>query len=132
MAYVKYQPLGEDAPLYNEDCLIRAISKWRYFDKGIESWDFAIAFAAKMSLETRVFPPNIDKTICRYFGNHGCKVVHLTKQQSINTRANQAVKPCFLMTRDHVVYAQAGKYYDSWVSGNRKVKTIIYLDDFKN
>lgn len=131
MAYVKYQPLEERNPLYNEDCLVRAVSKWK-FDGQEMAWEKALRWVCMISYETKMFPPNITSAINEFFDNHGCKSEIMVGKATVATIAKQIHEPAFLIVKDHIVFCNNGRYFDSWNSGRKHVKQIIYLKGFKD
>lgn len=131
MAWLPYQPLGKETPLINGDCLIRAISKWRFSQLApFESWTSGIYFAANMSLEEHIFPANKTHCILNYFRNHNCKVKHVTSRRTVSSIAKANQEPIMILTKDHIVFGVGGNFYDSWDSSRTVVKHIIFLKDY--
>lgn len=131
MAWVYYQPLEGQKPTINADCLIRAISKWQGKDYDpIVAWQRAVYFAARMSYEEHIFPPNKTACILNYFKHHNCEVQHMNARRTVGTIAKNNHEPALITTKDHIVFANNGNFYDSWDSGRTVVHDVIYLKDF--
>lgn len=134
MVYVHYQPLNGQKPTINEDCLIRAISRWLFIPNEksfLFAWQSAVYFAARMSYEEHMFPANMQACITSYFEHHGCEIKTLERRRTVASIAKDLHEPAFLIVADHIVFAKDGKYYDSWDSGRKVVKKIIFLKDYK-
>lgn len=132
MSFIKYQPLeGFKPDIQNEDCLVRAISRWRYSSLApLDAWEQALYFTNNICIETRVFPANLDYAICEYFKQHGCVVREVERRRTISSIAKSGRKPMFLITKNHIVFCSEGHFYDSWDSGRHVVKKIIFLEDY--
>lgn len=129
MARIPYQPLTGQKPVHNADCLVRAISAWLY-DESVLGWQKAVCFAAKMSMEEHIFPPNRGDCITNYFRHHGCKVKSLDKRRTVGSIAKANTQPILITTKDHIVFAKNGHFYDSWDSSRTIVREIIFLDTY--
>lgn len=116
--YIQYQPNPKQ--LNTGDCTIRAYTKAENI-----SWEDAYDIASNFGMEVAALPDDprvIDKVLIEHYGY---KYIKLSKEEQITVNefatANQ-FGTYILAIRKHLVTCQDGFYFDSWDSGDKKIK----------